>query len=802
MQRLVLYLVAGAALTAAVLAGTFFVSGRNSVDPDEVLAAYRDDADYGSDLSVRYPLDETLFPPESVPPTFRWQDAGKGTDAWVITFDFQDGPSRISAACNEPEWTPSQDQWADFKRRSVERPVRVTILGIDRAAPQEIRSAAHVAITTSKDAVGAPLFYREVNLPFIDAWKDPASHIRWRFGPISSPEPPPIVLDKVPNCANCHSFTADGKTLAMEVDSANDKGSYVISPVEKEMVFDPQKIITWSDYRREDKQQTFGLLPQISPDGRYVVCMVKDRSVFVATPGIEFSQLFFPIQGILVYYDRQSGTFHALPGADDREFVQGNPTWSPDGKYVVFARSKVHRLKAAHDVRSGGESRMALLNRAECERFLAEVGTFQYDLYRIPFNEGNGGKAVPIQGASNNGKSNYFAKYSPDGKWIVFCQAQSFMLLQPDSELFIIPAEGGEARRLRCNTPRMNSWHSWSPNGKWLVFSSKWNSPYTQLWLTHIDEQGQSTPPVVLANMTEKDRAANIPEFVNQPPDAIAKIYARYLDDTYYWRAAGEFRRQLDYENAIPMYEKALDINPNSAESHTHLADCLIRQGKIDEAKPHLLKAVELAPENGFAHERLGTVLAEQGMRAEAIAAFRIAVHLKPQMADAQFRLGVLLAETGDVDGAGYHLGEAIRFDPAEVRAHLALGALFSSVGDFRQAAHHFSLALESDPKLLVALLQLAAIRATSDDPALRNGEEALELAERACQLTEQSDPTALVVLAQAQADLGRFADAIEAAERARRIVLDGGHDRAASAIQQQIELFQKNQPYRQSTFR
>lgn len=69
--------------------------------------------------------------------------------------------------------------------------------------------------------------------------------------------------------------------------------------------------------------------------------------------------------------------------------------------------------------------------------------------------------------------SNYFARFSPDGKWIVFCKAKSFMLLQPDSELYIVPAQGGEARRLRCNTSRMNSWHSWSRNGKWLVFSSK-----------------------------------------------------------------------------------------------------------------------------------------------------------------------------------------------------------------------------------------------------------------------------------------------------------------------------------------
>ena len=56
------------------------------------------------------------------------------------------------------------------------------------------------------------------------------------------------------------------------------------------------------------------------------------------------------------------------------------------------------------------------------------------------------------QGASDDGMSNYFPKYSPDGKWIVFCKAKSYMLLQPDSELYIIPAAGGDARRLRYNT--------------------------------------------------------------------------------------------------------------------------------------------------------------------------------------------------------------------------------------------------------------------------------------------------------------------------------------------------------------
>jgi len=118
----------------------------------------------------------------------------------------------------------------------------------------------------------------------------------------------------------------------------------------------------------------------------------------------------------------------------------------------------------------------------------------RYDICTIPFNGGKGGPAVPLAGASANGMSNSFPKYSPDGKWIVFVQAQNGLLMRPDSALFIVPAAGGAARRMTCNTTLMNSWHSWSPNGRWLVFSSKWAKPFTEMFLTHVDERGNDTP--------------------------------------------------------------------------------------------------------------------------------------------------------------------------------------------------------------------------------------------------------------------------------------------------------------------
>ncbi|NLY00959.1 MAG: tetratricopeptide repeat protein, partial [Rhodopirellula sp.] len=533
-------------------------------------------------IQIVYPPERALFPPDIVAPTFRWQDEHPAANSWLVQFRFQEGePLDFQAA--EPTWTVPDDAWETIKQRSVGKDVAVTVRGVDSREPARLISQASVSISTSPDAVEAPLFFREVNLPFLTAVKDPAAHIRWRFGPISSREPPPIVLEKLPVCGNCHSFSNDGSTLAMEIDSGNDKGSYAIAPIKRQMVLDENRVISWNDFRKEDGDVTFGLLCQVSPDGRYVVGTVKDRALAVYKPDLMYSQLFFLVKGILAIYDRQTKTYQVLPGADDPRFVQTNATWSPDGKSIVFARAEAYEPEGLENVKS------VLVPQDAARDFLDGGRTFRYDLVRIPFNEGKGGKAEPIEGAANNGRSNYFAKFSPDGKWLVFCQANSFMLLQPDSQLMIVPAAGGEARRLECNTPQMNSWHSWSPNGKWLAFSSKAYSIYTQLFLTHIDQEGRSSVPVVLSRFTVPERAANIPEFVNAAPDAIRGITEAFLDDHNYFRAAMAFVDQDDPAGAVPHLRKAIEINPAHSWARLQLAAILANQGQNAEAKSQLL---------------------------------------------------------------------------------------------------------------------------------------------------------------------------------------------------------------------
>jgi tetratricopeptide (TPR) repeat protein len=712
-------------------------SSISDVQVQDILAAYKEEAEY-TGLTVVYPFNEALFPPEMVSPRFRWEDSESGSDTWLIVVNFQDDGERMSFLVRKQEWTPEAGDWEAIKKRSLAKQAEVTILGVKSSAPGKILSGGRISISTSRDEVGAPLFYREVNLPFEDAVKDP-SLIRWRFGAISSPEQPPIVLDNLPVCGNCHSFTPDGKTLAMDVDYANSKGSYVITQVAEEMKLATSDIITWDEYRREDGEQTFGLLSQISPDGRFVVSTVKDKSVFVPKPDLPFSQLFFPIKGILCTYDRQARRFSALPGADEPQYVQSEPVWSPDGKYIVFVRAKAYSLK-----HTTGEGKV-LLTREECEEFLKDGKPFPFDLYRIPFNGGKGGKPEPVKGASNNGMSNYFAKYSPDGRWIVFCKAKSYSLLQPDSALYIIPAEGGEARRLRCNTARMNSWHSWSPNGKWLVFSSKVFSPYTQLFLTHIDEDGQSSSPVLLEHFTSPDRAANIPEFVNNEPTAIRKIHEQFLNDYSFVRAGNEFFKAGEADNAIEEYKNALELNPNNAEAHLKMGFLFYNVKSMhEEGMAHLLKAMELEPNDPRIHHDLGMALLHQRKYNQAIKHLSIAIEGMPEGFDLQYKpadmhynLGMALFQIRNFKDSASHLSQAVRIDPDNARSHYSLAMALAIQGQLDEAVEHYTRAVKINPgidtsPILHDVLGMEYAKAGQFQEAVASAEKALGLARAA----------------------------------------------------------------------
>jgi len=827
-------------------------------------------------IAIDYPEDGSIFPPEITPPTFLWRDGGKGVTFWRIDVAFGDGAAAIHATSkgermrigridpdcvadtNEPprltpqlaaahSWTPDLATWQAIKRHSVASAANVRITGFRGDAPDEAVSLGRVAISTSKDPVGAPIFYRDVPLMPSELEKgaikplaaEAVPLVAWRVRNVAETRSR-VVMENLPVCANCHSFSADGKTMGMDLDGLQgNRGLYILAPVAREMAIRKQDVIQWSSPEGKLKGNVrIGFMSQVSPDGQYVVTTVNPASMSAASEeppsnyyvanfkDYRFLQVFYPTRGIVSWYSRRTGVLRPLPGADDPRFVQMGAVWSPDGQYLVFARAQ------ATDPNPPG---------VPLAKFANDPNEIQlkYDLYRIPFRHGEGGAPEPIAGASGNGMSNTFPKVSPDGRWMVLVECRNGELMRPDSQLYIVPAAGGQARRMRCNTPRMNSWHSFSPNGRWLVFSSKARSPYTQLYLTHIDRDGNDSPPILIENATAANRAANIPEFVNIPPDGLRQIGGPGIDYYRLVNSALYLERTRSYEASAAKWRQVLELSPDDEIAHRNLGTVLLMTGQREESATHFQKASEIKlraaleadPASARGFNDLGVLLLQTGRVEEAVAQFEKAVGLKPDFAAARTNLGGALAKAGRPDEALVQLRKALELDEGYAPAHYNLGLVLSQRGDAEGAIREWQHALDLDPKYAEAhdrlgdalyaqgrpaealahwrdsielqpnnaptLRRAAWLMATSPDATIRNGVEALAFVVRAIELSGGKDARMLDTLAAAYAEKRQFANAVLTARRAQARAAQENQPALADEIAARIALYEAEQPFR-----
>jgi len=472
----------------------------------------------GGSLLITYPYNGSLFPPEIASPTLTWTDKNSLSRYWLVAFKFENGRKPVYILTDQTSLMPERKTWEIIKDNSKEKPAVLSVYSLSDRDSGIVLSEHSISMGTSTDSLGDSVFFRQIPLPFAVASKS-FEKTRWRLGDISSYGEPATVMNGISVCASCHAVSSDGKWLSMEYNFGNDNGAQFITPVRKEIILKKNDFFTWSDFpRRGIIPPTRGLFGRMSPSGRYAAASVNEICYAAVMNDTAYSQLFFPTFGVIAIYDSGSGSIQLLPGASDYSYVQANPAWSPDEQQLLFCRAKTK-----NELHSDIRNVTTVFESRDIHR-LNELYNIRFDLYRIPFNKGAGGTAEPLEGASDNGMSNYFPRYSPDGNWVVYTRSRSGIMLQPDSELWIVPSRGGKARRMECNRNFFNSWHSWSSSGRWLLFSSKVNGPFTEIFLTHVDEEGKDTPPVLLSRFNDPGYAANVPEFVPINADAIRSI--------------------------------------------------------------------------------------------------------------------------------------------------------------------------------------------------------------------------------------------------------------------------------------
>jgi tetratricopeptide (TPR) repeat protein len=200
------------------------------------------------------------------------------------------------------------------------------------------------------------------------------------------------------------------------------------------------------------------------------------------------------------------------------------------------------------------------------------------------------------------------------------------------------------------------------------------------------------------------------------------------------------------------------------------------------------------AARSGQVHDGLGLVHFDRGEFDEAAARFTEAIRVNPSYSQPYNNLAIILFQRGKIGEAAALFSRALELNPNLAGAYQNLGAIRFHQGRFDEAAAHYAQALRIDPVHAEALNNCAFLLAACPEAKYRDDRRAVELANRAGELTEWKNPGCLDTLAAAHAEAGDFDAAVAWQTRAIELLSDR---RKQEDYRSRLRLYRAGQPYR-----
>jgi len=222
------------------------------------------------------------------------------------------------------------------------------------------------------------------------------------------------------------------------------------------------------------------------------------------------------------------------------------------------------------------------------------------------------------------------------------------------------------------------------------------------------------------------------------------------------------------YEEAVQHFQSSLDLDHNSDETLSALADAYQRQGKVSEAEAAYRKAVSLRPGYWGVYIAFGTFYYNQARYSDAAEQFEKAIQLSPQNYSGYSNLGAIYLLLGRYQDAVQALKQSTALRPA-ADSYGNLGVVYFYMRQYSNSADSVQQALKIDPNDFLnwgnlgdALFQISARRSE----AMSAYQKAIELAEARLEVNPQEAST-LAFAADYYAMLGREPQARERISRA-----------------------------------
>ena len=212
------------------------------------------------------------------------------------------------------------------------------------------------------------------------------------------------------------------------------------------------------------------------------------------------------------------------------------------------------------------------------------------------------------------------------------------------------------------------------------------------------------------------------------------------------------------YREAMAAFNAAIQADPDNAAAWANLGTTLVQLGRTNSAIAQFREALRLQPENMTAHYNLGTLLLSAGQVREAVSHLRTSIISNPKDQPAHLSLGTALRQLGREEEALVHYAIAADLNPGDETAVQWTAELLAGQGRYQAARDRLDAAYRRFPSQGQTAHVLARLLATSPDPAVRNGQRALDLANLVYKAKKA--PQFAETIAFALAELGRCEEA------------------------------------------
>ena len=163
-------------------------------------------------------------------------------------------------------------------------------------------------------------------------------------------------------------------------------------------------------------------------------------------------------------------------------------------------------------------------------------------------------------------------------------------------------------------------------------------------------------------------------------------------------------------QKAINCFEKAIQINPNSANGYYSLGVIFTQLGESQKAINYYEKAIQINPNFANAYYSLGVIFAQLEESQKAISCYEKAIQINPNHIHAHNNLGVIFAQLGESQKAINCFEKAIQINPNHIDAHNNLGTILNELGESQKAISCYEKAIQINPNFANAYYNLGTI--------------------------------------------------------------------------------------------